>query len=111
MNERQFKAPQTSNIANESIRKVIIYGLSLLAMVGGSLFVYQANQQQVQQEQILMQAKEENAEATAKNRELFQATQQLKDPQYLEQVARRDYYYTKPGETVFELGSSVDKGE
>ena len=37
---------------------------------------------------------------------LLQEYLKLQDPEYLAEIARRDYYYAKPGEIIFDLGEA-----
>ena len=92
------------------VRRIII-GLGFAgAVVLTGLPLWQTYQQQTTYEKQLEQAKVEKEQAVQQNRDVFQVTQQLKDPNYLEDVARRDYYYTKPGEIIFELGQDANDG-
>lgn len=45
-------------------------------------------------------------QAVEKNRQAQQEFNQVQDEEYLEQVARRDYYYSKDGEIIFDLGET-----
>ena len=104
-------APQPRPTSTNWLR-MLVFHAGLLVMVGFAIASWQKIQQEQRQVQDqLVQAKAEQELAIKQNRELFQATQQLKDPQYLEDVARRDYYYTKPGEIIFELGSDAKTAE
>ena len=86
----------------------IIFFVGIFLVLGfATVSVFKAQQQHKQYQTQLEQAKAAQEIAVKQNRELFQATQQMKDPHYLEEVARRDYYYTKPGEVIFELGSDA----
>ena len=60
---------------------------------------YQANQAQLEVAQLDYQQAQESLA------ELNERKQILEDPDYLAQVARRDYYYSKPGEIIFNIES------
>lgn len=49
------------------------------------------------------EAKQHNQQAVEANRQVQAQYQQVNDPKYLEEVARRDYYYSKDGEIIFVL--------
>lgn len=49
------------------------------------------------------EAKHQNQQAVEANRQIQAQYQQVNNPEYLEEVARRDYYYSKDGEIIFIL--------
>ena len=53
------------------------------------------------------QAQEANNQANSKQIEAKRLAEQLKDPTFLVNVARSDYYYSLPGEIIFELGEDI----
>lgn len=54
--------------------------------------------------QELATAKELEKEAMQENIQAQEEYKHMQDPEYLADVARRDYYYSKPGEIIFDLG-------
>lgn len=48
-------------------------------------------------------AQTNNQQAVEQNRQAQEDFQRLKDPNYLAEIARRDYYYSKDGELIFIL--------
>lgn len=45
------------------------------------------------------------------NRQAQQEYNQVLDEAYLAEVARKDYYYSKPGEIIFDLGESANNNQ
>lgn len=54
-------------------------------------------------------AKATNQQAVENNRLIQEEYQRVNDPDYLADVARRDYYYTKSGEIIFVLPEEVNQ--
>ncbi|MBZ6527059.1 septum formation initiator family protein [Aerococcaceae bacterium DSM 111021] len=54
--------------------------------------------------QELATAKEQEKEAMQENIQAQEEYKHMQDAEYLADVARRDYYYSKPGEIIFDLG-------
>lgn len=59
----------------------------------------------------LTQVQAKHNQAVEKNRQAQQEYNQVQDSEYLEQVARRDYYYSKEGEIIFDLGETETVSE
>nr|WP_276931758.1 septum formation initiator family protein [Globicatella sulfidifaciens] len=59
----------------------------------------------------LTQVQAKHNQAVEKNRQAQQEYHQVQDSEYLEQVARRDYYYSKEGEIIFDLGETETVSE
>lgn len=51
----------------------------------------------------LAQVQTAHKQAVNTNREAQQAYQMVKDPDYLAQIARKDYFYSKEGEIIFDF--------
>lgn len=102
----QTASPRQTQPARSHGRRLIFHALLVLGLIAAAVPLWRTYQEQVAAEQAHAQAKADQEQAIQQNREVFQGTQQMKDATYLEDVARRDYYYTKPGEVIFELGSS-----
>ena len=92
----QTSSPRQTKQPHSHGRRLIFHVILIGALAFAGIPLWRAYQE----------VKADQEQAVKENREVFQATQQMKDPAYLEDVARRDYYYTKPGEIIFELGSS-----
>lgn len=54
-------------------------------------------------------AKATNQQAVENNRLIQEEYQRVNDPEYLADVARRDYYYTKSGEIIFVLPEEINQ--
>ncbi|MGX7092073.1 FtsB family cell division protein [Hutsoniella sourekii] len=81
---------------------IILIGGMLTLIVGGQ-FWHTLRQTSVKQAEY-EEAKFAYQEALDQNRQVQAEYQHLHDSDYLANVARRDYYYSKPGEIIFELG-------
>lgn len=55
------------------------------------------------------EAKKHNQQAVEANRQVQAQYQKVNDPAYLEEVARRDYYYSKDGEIIFVLPEDAEE--
>ena len=86
-----------------TVRERIISVVAVLFVVGLLWPYFNATSQTATYQQQLDRAKAENKQAVVKQREVVQDYQRVQDPDYLAGVARRDYYYSKPGEIVFIL--------
>ena len=102
----QTSSPRQTKQPHSHGRRLIFHVILIGALAFAGIPLWRAYQDQVAAEQAYQEVKAGQEQAVEENREVFQATQQMKEPAYLEDVARRDYYYTKPGEIIFELGSS-----
>ncbi|MBG9982650.1 septum formation initiator family protein [Aerococcaceae bacterium DSM 111020] len=60
---------------------------------------YHSHQQQIEVAQADYQQAQDRLE------DLMEQKKVLSDPDYLSQIARRDYYYSKPGEIIFNIES------
>lgn len=57
------------------------------------------------------QTQQAHNQAVQQNRAVQQEYLKLQDPEYLADIARRDYYYAKPGEIIFDLGEVDSQAE
>ncbi|CAM3987434.1 FtsB family cell division protein [Alkalicoccus chagannorensis] len=71
-----------------------------------------------QQQQAISQHETENLQREAQLEEmqadaeaLEEKIDQLQDPDYIGEIARRDYFLSKPGETLFQLPRSEERDE
>ncbi|WP_124058186.1 FtsB family cell division protein [Vaginisenegalia massiliensis] len=94
---RSFNA--TKRIALLGVVAVLITGVPLINTLA----------QSVSQNTKLEAAKAANKVAIQQNKEVADELQRLKDPSYLAEIARRDYYYSKEGEIIFDLGQDQDQ--
>lgn len=88
------------------VAKVLFY-IGLLVVL--SLFVvplYKTYEQSQLAQQHYEQALSDNQKAIERYQAVSNEFQLLQNPEYLAEIARRDYYYSKPNEIIFDLGDS-----
>ncbi|WP_062051237.1 septum formation initiator family protein [Bacillus sp. JCM 19034] len=104
--EMEFAAKKRRGL----IRRLIVIGIIAIALLGfGSVTIYS-------QMAIVEDKKQEKAEletnlAELKQEEvmLLQEVENYQDVYYIAEIARRDYYLTMPGETLFKIPNiSID---
>ncbi|MGO4929489.1 FtsB family cell division protein [Fundicoccus sp. Sow4_F4] len=57
------------------------------------------------------QTQQAHNQTVQQNRAVQQEYLRLQDPEYLAEIARRDYYYAKPGEIIFDLGDADSQAD
>lgn len=92
--------PEHRGISTQQVL-IFVMGLVILGLGGYPLVSAHINGNQVDQAYQELKLAEE--EAMHENIRLQQEYQLMQDPDYLAEVARRDYLYSKPGEIVFDL--------
>ena len=85
-----------------------VYGLLLLILAAGLLFLSLQSYQGLQQIQSLAQKREglirDNQDLNRKNQSMYREINRLKqDPLYLEEVARKEFGLVRPDEIIFFL--------
>lgn len=80
---------------------IVLVGSLVLLAVG--LPIKDSLSQYRSQETELKAVKAEYQQAQQRHLELNEALKRLDDPEYLAEIARKDYYYSKPGEIIFNL--------
>lgn len=89
-------------------RKHILRRL-VLAITGGMVLLlslgsfYQTRRQENALDEQIESAKSKQGALLEEQRALHQEYQLFTSPDYLAEVARRDYYYSKPGEIIFNI--------
>ncbi|XJS10308.1 septum formation initiator family protein [Aerococcaceae bacterium WGS1372] len=81
-------------------------GIIVIGIVGVSLSIVPLIQAMNESQTImhtLEETKKAEKEAMQENIQVQDEYKHMQDPDYLADVARRDYYYSKPGEIIFEL--------
>lgn len=81
-------------------------GIMVLGIIGVSLSIVpliQAINESQSISQTLQTTKQAEKEAMQDNIQAQEEYKHMQDPDYLADVARRDYYYSKPGEIIFDL--------
>lgn len=102
---QRSKSGTNKSQRNRQPRKWLV--MVCLACVGlSSSYFYHALTQKNEYQEKLEVAKRQKREARNRLEAKEIEYQHALSPEYLEQVARRDYYYSKPGEIVFDLPRS-----
>lgn len=95
-----FAKPTSKPVSKKYLRPIVL-ALSL-GFVLSSIFTFASTYMETRQAaEELELAKQENRQAIEENRQAQLAYQLIQTDDYLAQVARRDYYYSKPGEIIF----------
>lgn len=100
---RPHQPKQTDKFGNRTI------GIILAGIIGVCLSIVpliQARNESQAITETLQTTKQAEKEAMQENIQAQEEYKQMQDPDYLADVARRDYYYSKPGEIIFELEDS-----
>ncbi|MBD3948640.1 septum formation initiator family protein [Tuanshanicoccus lijuaniae] len=105
-NREDYPTQSQQQKKNRVSKIVLLFCLSIIGVSSWSLWqVIEKKEEMMMQ---LTQAQTANKKAVEKNRQAQQEYQQAQDEDYLAQVARRDYYYSKPGEIIFDLKKEVE---
>ena len=85
------------------LREIIIVTVMLFVIVFLGVQLLSAHQQKVQLHRQATVERTELVRERSERRALVTNVKQLKNNGYLEQLIRQKYYYTKPGETIYNL--------
>ncbi|AXY26540.1 hypothetical protein CL176_11335 [Suicoccus acidiformans] len=104
--QQAVKIPRTLNW-----RKVtaLLAGILLIGLSGGQLL--QTLQASQENQAAYEAARASHQVAVEKNRKTQEEYQRVQSPDYLAEIARRDYYYSKPNEIIFEIGENITHNE
>ncbi|MGJ9385068.1 cell division protein [Salipaludibacillus neizhouensis] len=104
MEKQELLTQQRKRRRKGLVRRLSVFAVLMIiffSITGVTLFQQQSSiqQQEVEQEQLdktlsLMEKEQSH---------LTEEIQWLQDPEYIAELARRDYFLTKPGETLFQL--------
>lgn len=110
MAQRQ-ESTQTSTRDFKHSRHIIIglVGVIAVAIAGFPMIQTLTHSQEIAENYATTQAMHE--QAIQQNRVVQQEYQKMQDPEYLAEIARRDYFYSKPGEIIFDLGGDGNQTE
>ncbi|PKR77511.1 cell division protein [Halalkalibacillus sediminis] len=108
--QSEYVQKQEQNLERQSrekkflYRRLIAFGV-LFTIALSSMFLYHLNQRaQLSEKQEEYAEKEEQlAEYQEENEELNREIELLSDVEYLLQIARKDYFFSKDGEIIFKL--------
>lgn len=87
----------------ERVRQLFVVMILVGTLVGVVTGIYFTHKGQVAAQTAFEMAKLEQDKVIAKQRRIAKDYQRVQDPDYIAGLARRDYYYSKPGELIFEL--------
>jgi len=90
--------------ARKRIRLVSIFVLALSAWAG--VTAWGQSEKFNEKMAIVNQLQAELQQVERLNEQLKQEVDRLNDPEYREELARKDFYLAKPGETVFDIPKS-----
>lgn len=82
---------------------MMVTGLCFVMLLIVGIPLYKSYNQLQANQEVYQQAQAENRQAVENNRLIQREYQKFNDPEYLEEIARRDYYYSKDGEIIFVL--------
>lgn len=110
MAQRQESA-QSSSRNFKRLRPSIIglIGFFAVAIAGFPMIQTLTHSKEIAENYATTQAMHE--QAIQQNRAVQQEYQKMQDPEYLAEIARRDYFYSKPGEIIFDLGGDGNHTE
>ncbi|MDQ0158460.1 FtsB family cell division protein [Alkalibacillus salilacus] len=93
-------------------RRLIAFGL-LFLLVAGTLSVYYVQQQAIHEDKKAEQEQLQAELKTAKDEQerLEREVELLNDTDYLLQIARKDYFFSREGEVIFNLPEDSEEGE
>lgn len=86
-----------------SIRQILIFTLSIIIMLIAGFQLFRSHQIASRLDQDYSRLKHAEEVAMRENIQLQQEYQLMQNPDYLLELARRDYLYSEPGEIVFDL--------
>lgn len=105
----RYERMKKAHKSNFNFRHFVFTLLALTVIVMAIIPLYHT---QLEAKKIALEYREaqtENERAISEQRQAFQMAKQLENPTFLADVARRDYYYSLPGEIIFELGDDVSR--
>lgn len=93
----QHPTPKTKK--KRRMRIVLFLVLGFCVWTG--VTVYSQSQLLAEKEQQLQQLQREKEQATREQAELTYKVNRLQDEEYIAELARKHFYYSKPGEIIF----------
>lgn len=106
MNQRMtnnMPDPFVNKQSTKHLKTGFLAVVCLVVLVILAIPLYKAYLDLQDNEASLKLAQAENQQAVENNRDIQIEYQRVNDPNYLEDIARRDYYYSKKGEIIFIL--------
>lgn len=99
----QTEKTSRNRLSRKQLTQWVLGGITALVLGTSAWSLYQTVNAYQEQQLALQEAKTEYQAAQESHAQLVEESKRVSDPEYLGQIARRDYYYSKPGEIVFEL--------
>ncbi|WP_349409076.1 FtsB family cell division protein [Pseudalkalibacillus sp. SCS-8] len=104
MNEEKLKSERARRRKKGLVRRLVVFGVLVVIMFAVMIttltsqasVIAEKKEEKQKVEQRLEEVKNEKAQLT-------EEVNKLQDPDYIGEVARRDYNMSKPGETIFKL--------
>lgn len=105
------KVSETSTTFFRQPRKIVfaLVGIVAILMTGYPMIQTLTHSKEVAHDYAVSQ--EAHEQAIQQNRSVQQEYQKVQNPDYLAEIARRDYFYSKPGEIIFDLGDGTEQAE
>jgi len=107
MAERIEVKPST----NSKGRKLVLVMVGLIAIALAGIPLLRTMSRSAEVAENFEQTQQAHNQAVQQNRVVQQEYLRLQDPEYLAEIARRDYYYAKPGEIIFDLGDAETEAD
>lgn len=86
------------------IRRLTISTVGIIIFIGFTFFTISNQNKLIQEQEATKSRLEEELQALQnKEEELLLEIENLHDPEYIADIARRDFYLSNPGETLFPL--------
>lgn len=93
-------------VSRKQLMQWVLGSIVVVVLVSSAWSLYQTVNAYQEQQISLQESKKEYQEAQKLHAQLIEESKLVSDSDYLGQIARRDYYYSKPGEVIFELGQT-----
>ncbi len=92
------------------LRRLTVFGVLVVVMFTVTIATLTSQAAQIAEKKEEKEAVEQRLEKIiAEKAQLSDEVNKLKDPDYIGEVARRDYYMSKPGETIFKLPDNKEE--
>lgn len=110
-NQGNYRELKHTKKQQHLVRKSFLFigAVVILLVFGIPLYQTYTQSQEVQAEYEV--AVKENEEAIKQYEMIKQEHQLLQDPNYIAEIARRDYFYSKPNEIIFDLGDDLAEND
>ncbi|AOM84615.1 FtsB family cell division protein [Salisediminibacterium beveridgei] len=94
------------------MRRLSVFAAVILLFTGFAGFtIYQQSEQMAEQEAEIARLEVQQQELKSEELRLESEIESLQDPEYIAEIARRDFFLTKPGETLFQIPEHQETGD